>query len=526
MNLALNKLSQVAINLENHEEAARVKKMLYCLVKDVWENDPAILDRHPVEELLKEVVQNTPDINRVLSSLIRIVKNLNRQELYAPLVKDIVIALIPVYNMDVNKINQIELQKLINKAQGFKNKENFVCFNLMEFLVKEEAYREMQKLPVNMAKFIGFAEVCTYALNRLPAMYVSSEEGKQYQLKKAEEIKDKIHAAVLQGIAAIRRDPLRKSTPLDLYEIDAHTAFAGFVLELEKLLPVKDADDGTKVPVKELSDKAIDTIRVYQASLQEMEEFLQSRKLTNSKITAINLVPTIKKIINQILANSSHQASNASLPPSILKEIEDFLGAEKLSYSKLTTDNLVSTLKKIIYQLLSQINASSSQSTASVAQTLASSPLKQKIIDLLNTYDSLIAHSPTSGAASIPVCETTMDILDAHEQMIASFSAPAEDSSNVQTALSSNYSASDDLSSEAAILDILDAHEQMIARLGEANSKEDLADSSETQFMTVRDIEQRKQQQRNVHQTMIINFDEVRNEESDRVADLDDWYSV
>ncbi|MEB3311238.1 MAG: late competence development ComFB family protein [Snowella sp.] len=516
MNLALDKLPQVAENLESHAEAARIKKMLYCLAKDTWENEPTILGRYSLEQLLIDIVQSTPDINRLLSSLIRVVKNLNRQEIYAPLVQDIVMELLPVYNMDVRKINQVELQKLINKAQGSQDKRNFVCFNLMEFLVKEEAYKEMQKLPVNMAKFIAFGEVCTYALNRLPALYVSSEEGKQYQLKKAEEIKDKIHATVLQAIAAIRRDPLRKATPLDLPDIDSHSVFAGFVLELEQLLQLRD-DNTTKVPVKELSDKALETIRVYKDSLREIEEFLQAKNLINSKITVINLVPTLRKVINQILRKEN--VASASLSPAVLKEIEDFLWAEKLNYSKLTPENLVSTIKTIIHQL--QVEAAHSQQTASASDVLASSPLKQKILDLLHTYESLIANS--SSVNSQPLHDpATIDILDAHEQMIASLNFAHDDRDNLETSLSSQYVNRND--PDSAIINILDVPEPAIAEWNESENGDNADDSSQTQFIAFSDLEHRKQQERNLHQTMMINFDQTENE--DDGDSQKDWYAL
>ncbi|HEY9880098.1 MAG TPA: late competence development ComFB family protein, partial [Leptolyngbyaceae cyanobacterium] len=58
-------------------------------------------------------------------------------------------------------------------------------------------------------------EVETYALNRLPALYASSEKGWQHQYEKAKhEFKGKIQDAVRKAFAAVQVDPLRQSQPL------------------------------------------------------------------------------------------------------------------------------------------------------------------------------------------------------------------------------------------------------------------------------------------------------------------------
>ena len=93
-------------------------------------------------------------------------------------------------------------------------------YKLNGVIVKEKVYQEIQKLPANVAKFVSVAEISAYALNRLPPLYISSEEGKYYQSQKAEALNDKVNAAVIHGMAAVLRDPLRKSTPLNLGNLD------------------------------------------------------------------------------------------------------------------------------------------------------------------------------------------------------------------------------------------------------------------------------------------------------------------
>ncbi|MDY7015463.1 MAG: late competence development ComFB family protein [Cyanobacteriota bacterium] len=89
--------------------------------------------------------------------------------------------------------------------------------NLMETLVKSEVHRQLKRLPDRLGRFIDPAEVATHALNHLPPLYASSEEGARLQLHRATEdpLKEQISIAVRRGIAAVQRDPLRSSTPLE-----------------------------------------------------------------------------------------------------------------------------------------------------------------------------------------------------------------------------------------------------------------------------------------------------------------------
>ena len=97
--------------------------------------------------------------------------------------------------------------------------------NVMERLVAEEVVRQKAKLPPKLREYIKGIEVETYALNRLPALYASSEKGWQMQYEKA----GQTHAvtvaqAVRHGIAAVQVDPLRASEPLSVRQNDESEA--------------------------------------------------------------------------------------------------------------------------------------------------------------------------------------------------------------------------------------------------------------------------------------------------------------
>ena len=92
---------------------------------------------------------------------------------------------------------------------------NYTHRNVMELLVAEEIDRQIVRLPSNIKKFINPIEVATYALNRLPALYASSQQGfNKQKLKGRSEYSVKITREVRKGFAAIQQDILRSSIPL------------------------------------------------------------------------------------------------------------------------------------------------------------------------------------------------------------------------------------------------------------------------------------------------------------------------
>jgi len=92
---------------------------------------------------------------------------------------------------------------------------NRIHKNVMESLVTQEVERQRSQLPENLANYIDPIQVATYALNRLPPLYACSKQGWLYQeLHAQSKFQQKITTAVRQGLAAIQRDPIKRSTPL------------------------------------------------------------------------------------------------------------------------------------------------------------------------------------------------------------------------------------------------------------------------------------------------------------------------
>ncbi|MEB3251323.1 MAG: late competence development ComFB family protein [Cyanobacteriota bacterium] len=111
--------------------------------------------------------------------------------------------------------------------------------NVIELLVAEEVDLQLQVLAPRVAKYLKATEVETYALNRLPALYASSEKGWHHQYEKAKrELHNQIRTAVRQAIAAVQIDPLRSSEPLQFDDGDG--AAQGALNTLRELLKQPD----------------------------------------------------------------------------------------------------------------------------------------------------------------------------------------------------------------------------------------------------------------------------------------------
>ena len=126
-----------------------------------------------------------------------------------------------------------------------KSKPNTTNYsNIMEILVEKEVEKQLSQINPRALKFIDPIQVSTFALNRLPSLYASSQEGKYKQTQRVINNKNlqlEITKAVRQGIAAVQRDPLRKSTPLPQEDenIDHLNKALNTLKELETLLKEK-----------------------------------------------------------------------------------------------------------------------------------------------------------------------------------------------------------------------------------------------------------------------------------------------
>lgn len=93
------------------------------------------------------------------------------------------------------------------KANSYKN--------VMELLIDSEIDRQTCNYSHAQAQQINRIEVATYALNRLPPLYASSQEGIDRQYERGMvEFQPRITATVNQALQQIHQQPSRTSTPL------------------------------------------------------------------------------------------------------------------------------------------------------------------------------------------------------------------------------------------------------------------------------------------------------------------------
>ncbi|MGB0562573.1 MAG: late competence development ComFB family protein [Spirulinaceae cyanobacterium] len=88
--------------------------------------------------------------------------------------------------------------------------------NVMEELVLSEAISRVAELDGNTDSGLDVGDIAAYALNRLPPLYATTEEGASYQRQKAKAelhglIKDQINDAISQNLEAPDPNPDRQA---------------------------------------------------------------------------------------------------------------------------------------------------------------------------------------------------------------------------------------------------------------------------------------------------------------------------
>lgn len=91
--------------------------------------------------------------------------------------------------------------------------------NIMEILVDEEIDRQTHEMSAIAAHGLNRIEVAACALNQLPPLYASSQEGVAMQYERAGHcFHEQISSAVSKAIKAVRSLPSRGSTPFAIRE--------------------------------------------------------------------------------------------------------------------------------------------------------------------------------------------------------------------------------------------------------------------------------------------------------------------
>ncbi|NJL83498.1 MAG: hypothetical protein HC890_12090 [Chloroflexaceae bacterium] len=97
MKLAPSQFEEIAQELEQHREALRIKKLLYCACTSYWENNSNILDSFSFKVLVEELRKSYQRLEEVRNALHQIAATLNRRTFYTQLADTVVYTLGRLY---------------------------------------------------------------------------------------------------------------------------------------------------------------------------------------------------------------------------------------------------------------------------------------------------------------------------------------------------------------------------------------------------------------------------------------------
>ncbi|MEI6429521.1 MAG: late competence development ComFB family protein [Pseudanabaena sp. ELA607] len=97
----------------------------------------------------------------------------------------------------------------------------YTVVNVLESIVLQESKEQIARLQSVLNRKVSIEESAAYALNRLPPMYATSQQGVQWQSQKAhKEMANQIESVVIQSIMALSKTPRRLDTPLPMVQFD------------------------------------------------------------------------------------------------------------------------------------------------------------------------------------------------------------------------------------------------------------------------------------------------------------------
>jgi class 3 adenylate cyclase len=88
---------QTVQQLAASPQALRIKKLLYAITADAWENQANVLDQHSFEVLVASAHEMAPTLKDLEYHLERIIRRLNRQERYTRIAQGVLDAFRPLY---------------------------------------------------------------------------------------------------------------------------------------------------------------------------------------------------------------------------------------------------------------------------------------------------------------------------------------------------------------------------------------------------------------------------------------------
>lgn len=158
--------------------------------------------------------------------------------------------------------------------------------NVMELLVQEEIERQLKRYPKNQQLHINQVEIATFALNRLPPLYASSQRGKQQQKRQGQvKYKEQIVTAVRRGIAAIERDPLKVSQPIVSENEEKYKAAEAALKNLQNLLEKRNLLNGQELSWDNLASAVQQAFNKVAWTERRQDSLIQSQFSTPEELS-------------------------------------------------------------------------------------------------------------------------------------------------------------------------------------------------------------------------------------------------
>ena len=131
---------------------------------------------------------------------------------------------------------------------------SYFIINVLEDLVKQEVKSQLTHMANVMPRKVGIDDVCAYVLNRLPALYATSEQGVIWQTKKVkEQLSSQIESTVIQSLMTLGKTPRRLADPIPLLKFEEECEQA-----ISELRLIFQREDITWRNIANLAEYAID----------------------------------------------------------------------------------------------------------------------------------------------------------------------------------------------------------------------------------------------------------------------------
>ncbi len=98
---------------------------------------------------------------------------------------------------------------------------SYFLINVLEGLVKEEVTAQLVHIANVLPRKVGGDDIAAYVLNRLPAMYATTEQGVVWQTQRAkEQLSSQIESTVIQSMMTLSKTPRRLTDPIPLLKFE------------------------------------------------------------------------------------------------------------------------------------------------------------------------------------------------------------------------------------------------------------------------------------------------------------------